>query len=115
MLLVGWGVIIGSDSSLFPHAVACGSKGISLLGYLYSFKGYSYMESPAMWGVRFSGNLLILRAGGLHTLAGFSVPTFKGEGLVKISVPAVSGESTPLVGGTLATARRRGNKAGCRV
>ena len=36
--LIGLGVIISSDSPLPPRAVACRGKGISLLGYLYSFE-----------------------------------------------------------------------------
>jgi len=97
---------------LLPHAVACENS--MNPPYLVTF---ILLKDVLIWKALPCGvygsrdNLCILRAGGLYALAGFSVSTFSGGGLVKISVSVVSCGNTPLAGGTLATARRHGNNA----
>lgn len=91
-----------------------GGSGISLLGYLFSFEDILIWKAPpcGVYGSRDS--LRILQAGGVYTLAGFSVPTFSGEGLVKINILTFY-TVTPQVSIALVVTRRHGNNAGCKV
>lgn len=72
-------LLLEGDSLLFPHAVACENS--MHPPYLVTF---ILLKDVLIWkalpcGVYGSRDSpCILRAGGLYTLAGFSVPTFSG-------------------------------------